>query len=481
MFIKRRIINFYKNNPFAFCLGSTWFLLINGGILFSYKYFKNFEHRHCYINDSINILKIYINYKKGDNLKLLRRRGNIDSSNERAKCELIFSYNDEKIYLNVNAIRINKKKNNNDYNDNDDESENNFYDDENRDISIYLENPFLIKKDIKKYILKVKLFLYSFVTTTMEDQISKENYEDENKMKNNINENNLIVSDNIKNKNEKIYDIINNGSVWKINNIMVVKKKKKKIINNDIIQSDNIKRDIIQSDNIKRDMVQSDNIKGDIIQRDNIKGDIIQSDNIKGDIIQSDNIKVDIIPSDNMCPSSTNDKNNVRYNSVINSFLFYIRSFFNNNFWYVYEIYSIYGNVKDNSYYCKYDNKRKTLNDTQKNLSQIMLCAFLISTMLAIKRIYIYKNSYSSLNFVKTFVLHNEHLHNILGHKQVQILSISGIHEKNYLNSKIFFQAKEKQGVIQMTATRNSSDTSFFLLHAKLLLNNEVIELKKES
>ncbi|KNC36981.1 hypothetical protein PFLG_02301, partial [Plasmodium falciparum RAJ116] len=134
----------------------------------------------------------------------------------------------------------------------------------------------------------------------------------------------------------------------------------------------------------------------------------------------------------------------------------------------------------DNSYYCKYDNKRKTLNDTQRNLSQIMLCAFFISTMLAIKRIYIYKNSYSSLNFVKNFVLHNEHLHNILGHKQVQILSISGIHEKNYLNSKIFFQVKEKQGVIQMTATRNSSDTSFFLLHAKLLLNNEMIELKKE-
>ncbi|SOV75995.1 conserved Plasmodium protein, unknown function [Plasmodium reichenowi] len=438
MFIKSRIINFYKNNPFAFCLGSTWFLLINGGILFSYKYFKNFEHRHCYINDSINILKIYINYKKGDNLKLLRRRGNIDSSNERAKCELIFSYNDEKIYLNVNAIRINKKKNNKNYNDNNDDNNddnnnddnnddnNNDDDDENRDISIYLENPFLIKKDIKKYFLKVKLFLYSFVTTTMEDQISKENYEHENKMKNNIKENNnLILSDDIKNKNEKIYDIIKGASVWKINNIMVVKKKKKKIINND-----NIKRDILQSDEI--------------------------------------------------CPSSTNYINSVGYNSVINSFLFYIRSFFNNNFYYVYEIYPIYGNIKDNSYYCKYDNKRKTLNDTQRNLSQIMLCAFFISTMLAIKRIYIYKNSYSSLNFVKNFVLHNEHLHNILGHKQVQILSISGIHEKNYLNSKIFFQVKEKQGVIQMTATRNSSDTSFFLLHAKLLLNNEMIELKKE-
>ncbi|ETW20556.1 hypothetical protein PFFVO_00608 [Plasmodium falciparum Vietnam Oak-Knoll (FVO)] len=441
MFIKSRIINFYKNNPFAFCLGSTWFLLINGGILFSYKYFKNFEHRHCYINDSINILKIYINYKKGDNLKLLRRKGNIDSSNERAKCELIFSYNDEKIYLNVNAIRINKKKNNKNYNDNNDDNNDNNDDDdddddENRDISIYLENPFLIKKDIKKYFLKVKLFLYSFVTTTMEDQISQENYEHENKMKNNIKENNnLILSDDIKNKNEKIYDIIKGASVWKINNLMVVKKKKKKIINND-----------------------------------NIKGDVLQSDDIKGDILQSDSI----------CPSSTNNINSVGYNSVINSFLFYIRSFFNNNFYYVYEIYPIYGNVKDNSYYCKYDNKRKTLNDTQRNLSQIMLCAFFISTMLAIKRIYIYKNSYSSLNFVKNFVLHNEHLHNILGHKQVQILSISGIHEKNYLNSKIFFQGKEKQGVIQMTATRNSSDTSFFLLHAKLLLNNEMIELKKE-
>ncbi|SOV20976.1 conserved Plasmodium protein, unknown function [Plasmodium sp. DRC-Itaito] len=438
MFIKRRIINFYKNNPFAFCLGSTWFLLINGGILFSYKYFKNFEHRHCYINDSINILKIYINYKKGDNLKLLRRRGNIDSSNERAKCELIFSYNDEKIYLNVNAIKINKKKNNNNYNDNDNINDNNNDDnynddnyndddDEYRDISIYLENPFLIKKDIKKYFLKVKLFLSSFVTGTMEDQKSKENYEHEDKMKHNINENNLILSDNIKSKNEKIYDIIKSGFIWKINNIMVVKKKKKK---------------------------------------KNIKNDIIQSDTIQGD---------------NIYPPSTDDDNNVEYNNVINSFLFYIRSFFNKNSWYAYEIYPIYGNVKDNSYYCKYDNKRKTLNDTQKNLSQIMLCAFFISTMLAIKRIYIYKNSYSSLNFVKNFVLHNEHLHNILGHKQVQILSISGIHEKNYLNSKIFFQVKEKQGVIQMTATRNSSDTSFFLLHAKLLLNNEVIELKKEN
>ncbi|CRG94227.1 conserved Plasmodium protein, unknown function [Plasmodium gallinaceum] len=370
MYLKKNIFYFYKKNKFAFYLGSTWFLLINSSLLFSLKYYKNFESRHPYIFDAINILKLYLDFSNKDCLKLLKKKGNIDSSNKRAKCELLFSFNNEKIYLNINAINIKKKK------------DSNSYDDENKDISLYLENPFLIKKEIKNCIAKIKSFLFSFIAS---DDNEKNNLKNEDRI---FNENRDLA-----NKKEEIHNIIRNGSTWKIDNIILVKKKI--------------------------------------------------------------------------------DQNDER------SKLFFINNFFNNFFNYSYQIDAIYGNPIDNSYFYKYDNKKKTFNNTQKNLMKVMLFAFFFSSILAIKRIFIYKNSYSSLNFVKHFVCNNKNLHNILGNNQIHILSISGIHEKNYLNSKIFFQAKEKQGVIQMTATRNGVDKHFSLLHAKLLYNYEIIELKK--
>ncbi|CRG99722.1 conserved Plasmodium protein, unknown function [Plasmodium relictum] len=368
MYIKKKIYNFYKKNTFAFYLGSTWFILINSSLLFSLKYINNFENRHPYIHDAIKILKIHLDYPNEKCLKLIKKKGNIDSSNKRAKCELTFLFNNEKIYLNINCINIKKKK-----------EDSNDYDDENKDISMYLENPFLIKKEIKNFIVKIKSFLLSFVS-------SRDNQENNSKNENEIiNENKGITY-----KKEYILNIIKNESEWQINNIMLVKKK--------------------------------------------------------------------------ICENNERTK------------LPFINNFFN----YSYQIDTIYGNPQNNSYFYKYNNKKKAFSNTQKNLMKVLSCGFFFSTLLAIKRIFIYKNSYSSLNFVKHYVCNNKELHNILGNNQIQIISISGVHEKNYLNSKIFFQTKEKQGVIQMTATKNDLDKYFFLLHAKLLYDNEIIELNKK-
>ncbi|SBS84557.1 conserved Plasmodium protein, unknown function [Plasmodium malariae] len=379
MYVHKRLLNFYRNNSFAFFLGSTWFLLINSGLFFVVKYMNNFDHRHSYLDDAVNILKLHLNYSKKDSLKLVKKKGNIDSSNNRAKCELLLLFNSEKIYLNY-----------------DDE-----YTEEDKDFSEYLENPYLIKKEIKFFFKKVKSFILSFIS-------GKDNEEEEKKNSNAkkfIEKYDINDRKKVTNKDEKILHIIENGTTkWKINNIMMVKKKRK---------------------NADKDKKEEGGKK------------------------------------------EYNDKSIYSFNNL-----------YNNYFRYSYEICPIYGNPTHSSYYYKYENKEKTFNETQQIIGKIMLCAFFFSTFLAIKRICIYKNSYSSLNFVKNFVLNNKELCNIVGNNQIQILSISGVHEKNYINSKTFFQAKEKQGVVQITATKNNIDTTFFVLHAKVLLNSETVELK---
>ncbi|SBS88601.1 conserved Plasmodium protein, unknown function [Plasmodium ovale curtisi] len=391
MYLRKRLFNFYRNNPFAFFLGSTWVFMVNGGLLFGLKYIKHFDNRHTYIEDAIDILKLYLNCSDKDNLKMIKRKGNIDSSNKHAKCELQLTINDENINLNVNAIKLERGKNQRD--NSGDTSANYEYDEEEaKDISDYLENPYLIKKEIKFLLKKIKLFLSSFTPSKEnEEKTDKEKGVDEIFLKK--------ETHGVEDKNAQIRSIIENGNKWKINNILMVKKRKK-------------------------------------------NGD-------RGKVTYTDDNLLHRMQSllGGLCRTS-------------------------------YEICPIYGNPAHNSYYYKYENKKKTFNETQKNIGKVMLCAFFLSTALAIKRFCLYKNSYSSLNFVKNFVLNNKELHSIMKDNQIQILSISGLHEKNYLNSKIFFQTRKKQGVVQVTATKNSQDATFFILCAKLLLNNETVELK---
>ncbi|GAB66105.1 hypothetical protein PCYB_082660 [Plasmodium cynomolgi strain B] len=350
MFVNKKLFSFYKNNTFAFCLGSTWFLLINSGLLFTAKYFNSFENRHSYIEDAVRVLRVYLNYADSASVKILKKKGNIDSSNERAKCELLLSHKGEHIYLHVNAV--NKDTGKKGYN-NSDEVDN----EEGKDISDYIENPYLIKKEIKLLLQRIRSFVSSFVSSKgHENGGQSDQYSQESE----IGPDNTMQRDKkVPNKNEDILNIIQKGNKWKINNIMMVKKKK---LTNEV------------------------------------------------------------------------DKN-----------------------------------VENKS----------LRNRKQKNLGKFLFCAFLLSTLLAIKRVYIYTNSYFGINFVKQFVLGNEEVFKIMGNSPIQILSISGVHEKNYLNSKVFIQAMDKQGVVQMTATKGKTDKGFFILHAKLLLGSQTIELRK--
>ncbi|GAW80592.1 hypothetical protein, conserved [Plasmodium gonderi] len=395
MYTYRKIFNFYKNNTFAFYLGNTWFLLISSSLVFSVKYFKNFENRHSYIEDAVNILKVYLHCTNDTNIRVIKKKGNIDSSNERAKCELLLFYKGEKIQLHVNAIKEDKEK---ERLTNSADS----YDEDSKDISDYLENPYLIKREIKFLFHKLRSFILSFISSRENGndktgEIGKKNAQSFQTNETRMDNKQGDVNNLIRNKNEEILNIIQKGKMWKISNIIMVKKNKY--------------------------------------------------------------------------------ENEVHGNGQ--SLISHINKLIDNFFHYKYEIHAVYGNPIHNSYYYKYDKKKRTFSETQKNIGKVTLCAFLFSTLLAIKRIFIYKNSYSSLNFVKHFVLNNKELYKIMGNSQIQILSISGMHEKNYLNSKVFIQVKETQGVVQITATKNKMDKHFFILHAKLLLNNETIELKK--
>ncbi|VWU48754.1 conserved protein, unknown function [Hepatocystis sp. ex Piliocolobus tephrosceles] len=384
MYIKKKLFDFYKTNTFAFYLGISWFALLNGGVIYSIKYYNNFEKRHSYIRDAVNIAKIFVDCDKTDDIKIVKANGNIDSFNERAKCEIVLSYKNEKIFLNVNAMKLNKKKNssyNTNFNDDEDDDFNN------RDISEYIENPYLIKKEIKSFLLNLKSFFLSFVAS-----------------KDTIGDNKTEIFLNTKNnkeidKNSKILNIINNNTKWKINNIILVKKE--------------------------------------------LHSGYDNSSNSRGKII-----------------------------NILNILL-------NNIYYYNYKIYPIYGNPMYNSYYYKYSNKKRQITISEENILKVILCTLCVSTALAIKRIYIYKSSYLSLNFVKNYVLNNQKLFKLLGGDDIQILSISGLHETNYLNSKIFLQTKKSQGVVHITATKNKHDKKFFVLCAKLLLKNETIQLDK--
>ncbi|EUD67394.1 hypothetical protein C922_02100 [Plasmodium inui San Antonio 1] len=388
MFVNRKLFSFYKNNTFAFCLGSTWFLLINSGLLFTAKYYNSFENRHSYIDDAVKVLRVYLNYADSTSVKILKKKGNIDSSNERAKCELLLSHKGEHIYLHVNAVKKDTGKGG--YDDSDE-----LDDEEGKDISDYIENPYLIKKEIKLLVQRLRSFLSSFASSRGDEDGGKSHQHGQ--ASETAADNTMEPDKRVPNRHMDMLNIIRKGNKWKINNIMMVKKKK-------------------LTDELHK-----------------------------------------------------NEGNKSLRNRV--------SLFVNNFFHYKYEIHAVYGNPPHNSYFYKYDQKKKTFSQKQKNLGKFLFCAFLLSTILAIKRIYIYTNSYFGLNFVKQFVLHNDQLYKIMGNSPIQILSISGVHEKNYLNSKVFIQAMDKQGVVQMTATKGKTDKGFFLLHAKLLLGNQTIEL----
>ncbi|KJP84894.1 hypothetical protein AK88_05476 [Plasmodium fragile] len=395
MFVNKKLFNFYKNNTFAFCLGSTWFVLINSGLLFTAKYFNSFENRHSYIDDAVSVLRVYLNYADSSSVKILKKKGNIDSSNQRAKCELLLSHNGEHIYLHVNAVKKDtgkKGRNNSDGLDNEEEE-----DEEGRDISDYIENPYLIKKEIKLLLQRLRSFFSSFASSS-DDQDGGQS-DQHSQTRETGADSTVQLEKGVPNKQVDILNIIGKGNKWKINNIMMVKKKK---LTNELLAN------------------------------------------------------------------AENKSLRNRINLLVNNF-----------FHYKYEIHAVHGHPAHNSYFYKYDQKKKTFSQKQKNLGKILFCAFILSTVLAIKRIYIYTNSYMGLNFVKKFVLGNDELYKIMGNSAIQILSISGVHEKNYLNSKVFIQAMDKQGVVQMTATRGTTDKSFFILHAKLLLGSETIELRR--
>ncbi|SCO61758.1 conserved Plasmodium protein, unknown function [Plasmodium berghei] len=414
MYVKKKIIDFYKSNMFALSLGSTWALLISSGCVFSLKYFKNFEYRHIYIVDAINIAKLHLNCTNNDEIKIIKKKGNVDSSNQRAKCEILFSLKGEQFLVNINSINCQKKKNNN-----------NDMDEEDIDISDYIENPYLIKKAIKSFFYKIKAFIIPFISSNNNNnnnnQIKENNLYDDKNNNSEIYTTNQNKKENIADKDKETIRIIQHQYPWKINNIIIVKKKNNNIneyINNSVIN------------NMKH----------------------------------GENKKV-------------KNKNTIPIIDIFYNF----KTFINNFFYYNYEIYPIYGNPKENTYYYKYVNKNRAFNKTQKYIGKIMLCAFCLSTILAIKRIQIYKNSYSGLNYVKNFVLNNKQLFHILGDTQIQILSTSGLYKQNYVNSKIFFQTSQKNGIVQLIATKNQNDKTFTLLHAKLLLKNDVIELKKDN
>ncbi|CAA9987815.1 conserved Plasmodium protein, unknown function [Plasmodium knowlesi strain H] len=390
MFINRKLFNFYKNNTFAFCLGSTWFVLINSGLVFTGKYFNNFDNRHSYIDDAVSVLRVYLNYADSASVKILKKKGNIDSSNGRAKCELLLSHNGEHIYLHVNAVKKDTGKKG--Y-DNSDELD----DEEGKDISDYIENPYLIKKEIKLLLQRLRLFVSSFISSRGDQdggQSAQHNQAAETGA-----DNTLQRHKEVPNKHMDMLNIIGKGNKWKINNIMMVKRKR----------------------------------------------------------------------------LTDDEHKNAGKKSLLNR----VNLLVNNFFHYKYEIHGVHGHPAHNSYFYKYDQKKKTFSQKQKNLGKFLFCAFVLSTVLGIKRIYIYTNSYFGLNFVKKFVLGNDELYKIMGNSPIQILSISGVHEKNYLNSKVFIQAMDKQGVVQMTATKGKTDKGFLILHAKLLLGSQTIELRK--
>ncbi|CAG9479000.1 unnamed protein product [Plasmodium vivax] len=390
MFVNKKLFSFYKNNTFAFCLGSTWFLLINSGLLFTAKYFNNFESRHSYIEDAVSVLRVYLNYADIASVKILKKKGNIDSSNERAKCELLLSHKGEHIYLHVNAVKNDKAKKG--YANSDE-----LDDEEGKDISDYIENPYLIKKEIKLLLQRLRSFISSFTSSGGD---ADKGQSDQHGQANETGADNALQRDDeVPNKHVDMLNIIGKGKKWKINNIMMVKKEKL--------------------------------------------------------------------------------TNELQKNGENKSLLNRVNHLVNNFFHYKYEIHAVHGHPAHNSYFYKYDQKKKTFSQKQKNLGKFLFCAFLLSTLLAIKRIYIYTNSYFGLNFVKQFVLSNDQLCKIMGNSPIQILSISGVHEKNYLNSKVFIQALDKQGVVQMTATRGKMDKGFFILHAKLLLGSQTIELRR--
>ncbi|SCN61968.1 conserved Plasmodium protein, unknown function [Plasmodium chabaudi chabaudi] len=409
MYVKKKILDFSKSNMFALGLGSTWVLLISGGCIFSLKYFKNFDYRHPYIVDTIKIAKLHLNCTNNDEIKIIKKKGNVDSSNQRAKCEILLSLKGEQFWVNINSINCQKIKNNN-----------NDMDDDDIDISDYIENPYLIKKSIKSFFYQIKSFIVPFISSN--NQVKENNSYDDKNSYSEIYTASQNKKGNIVDKDKETIRIIQEQYPWKINNIIIVKKKKNTTTNEYI------------------------------------------SNCVIKNVEHGDDKKVD-------------KKNDI---PIVN--LFYnFKSFINNLFDYNYEIYPIYGNPEENTYYYKYVNKNRAFNKTQKHIGKIMLCAFCLSTMLAIKRIRIYKNSYSGLNYVKNFVLNNKQLFQILGDTQIQILSISGLYKQNYVNSKIYFQTSQKNGIVQLTATKNENDKTFTLLHAKLLLKNDVIELKKDN
>ncbi|ETB62164.1 hypothetical protein YYC_00789 [Plasmodium yoelii 17X] len=424
MYVKKKIIDFYKNNMFVLGLGTTWALLISTGCVFSLKYFSNFEHRHLYIIDGINIAKLHLNFTNNDEIKIIKKKGNFDSSNQRAKCEILLSLKGEQFWVNINSINCQKIKNkNNNKNNNDD------MDEEDIDISDYIENPYLIKKKIKSFFYKIKSFIIPFISSN--NKIKENNLcDDKNNSSSKICTASQNEKENIVDKDKETIRIIQQQYPWKINNIIIVKKKKNpnECADNSVVSSLN----------------------------------------------QSEN---------NVAENNGAENNGAKNkNAIPIADLFYnFKTFINNFFDYNYEIYPIYGNPRENTYYYKYVNKNRELNKTQKYIGKIMLCAFCLSTILAIKRIRIYKNSYSGLNYVKNFVLNNKQLFHILGDTQIQILSISGLYKQNYVNSKIYFQTCQQNGIVQLIATKNKNDKTFNLLHAKLLLKNDSIELKRDN
>lgn len=418
MYFRKRLFGFYKQNAFAFYLGSTWFVLINSSFLFCVKYFKNIENRHPYISDAIEILKLHENYSDDkDNIKVISKKGNIDSSNKRAKCELTILYNGEKVYLDINAVKIKKKQRkkkeesvdgNSDERNNEEEEEEDGDDDnddeeeqeeeeENLDISSYIENPYLIKKELRSFFSSIKQFIESFISGDAKHEIIKNktmSAGDPNEIGNETKENDTKAKT-VRDRKNEILQILNRGNKWRINNILLVKKKK-----------------------------------------------------------------------------MTNPKDTL--STKPNGFVF---DFLSKSVNHWYEIQSIYGNPRENSYYYKYE-KKKEFNKIQTNIISVLFVAFLSSFILGVRRIITYKNAYSSINFVKRFVYNNNQLHRLLQNDQIQILSISGQHQKSYVNSKVFLQAKEKQGVVHITATKNENDKDFSLLHAKVVFDNQTVELR---